>query len=229
MRNFDLYNSVNGHHTMNLRNLLCKQKIADMSHRAKNGRSHTTLAQRDADVRDYLNNYIVGGGKIWFKTFGDFRLIEAPETSFVFHGITTEVLFPDYPEYRFDRVKDFTLSSCRIKSLMGMPQVVLGNLTIESCQKEFPDFDKAEYLPLKVEGDVTIKACPHLKSQDFIRHSDVAGQISDSCNISDSCDDDDFPFTEGQQLILDYASDLGDDLFSADEWNDLEQFFRDQF
>ena len=206
-----------------------KEKITDMSHRAKINKRHATQAQCDADVRDYLNNYAVGNGKIRFKNAGDFRYIEAPEVSFVFHGITTDILFPDYPEYRFNKVKDFTLSNCRIKSLMCIPQEIMGDLTFENCQKEFADYDKAEYLPLKVYGDVTIKSCPHLKSQDFIRHSDVVGQISDSCNIGDSYEGEESPLTEGQQMILDYAESLEEDLFSTDEWNDLQEFFYNQY
>ena len=52
---------------------------------------------RDAGIRNYLNDFIVGNGDFSFRTEGDYRYIEAENASFNFRGITSYIIFPDYP------------------------------------------------------------------------------------------------------------------------------------
>lgn len=172
---------------------------------------------RDAGIRNYLNEFIVGNGDFSFRTEGDYRYIEAENASFNFRGITSDIIFPDYPEYRFDKVKDFTLSHCNIKSLRGLPKEIMGNLTIENCRYTFQVFDKQEYLPFRVTGDVNLKMCPFIGQQDFIRFSEVLGKVYEE-------EYDDLELTEEEQQILDFASDL----LPSDEYDVLEEFFYNQ-
>lgn len=201
-----------------------------MSYRAKKQNSGVSDANRDVAIRRKLDQWVVGEGTYELNPDRDVIYIDGEDTSFRISGITSDIILENFPEYRFGKVKDFTLYNCKMKSLLGFPEEINGNLKLEKCTKSFSEENKEKYLPYKVIGNVTISECPYLSKNDFIDNSIVEGDITDDKEgqISDSCDDDDFPFTEGQQLILDYASDLGDDLFSADEWNDLEQFFRDQ-
>ena len=114
---------------------------------------------------------------------------------------------------RFDKVKNFTLSRCNIKSLRGLPKEIMGNLTIENCRYTFQEFDKQEYLPFRVTGDVNLKMCPFITEQDFCRFSDVLGKVYEEY--------DDTELTEEQQQILDFASNL----LSDEEYDALEEFF----
>lgn len=187
-----------------------------MSYKASLGIKLIPIENRDAGIRNYLNNFIVGNGDFSFRTEGDYRYIDAENASFNFRGITTDIIFPDYPEYRFGKVKDFTLSNCNIKSLRGLPKEIMGNLTIENCRYTFQIFDKQEYLPFRVTGDVNLKMCPFIGQQDFTRFSEVLGKVYEEW--------DDMELTEEEQQILDYASGL----LPSDEYDALEEFFYNQ-
>lgn len=231
MRYLYLNNTMSDNRMKNMSNLLCKQKIADMSYRAKKQNSGVSEANRDAAIRRKLDQWVIGEGTYELNRDRDVIYIDGQDTSFRISGITSDIILENFPEYRFGKVKNFTLYNCKMKSLLGFPEEINGDLRLEKCTKNFSEENKEKYLSFKVTGNVTITECPYLSKNNFIDNSIVEGEITDDKEgqISDSYEtDDDCPFTEGQQLILDYASDLGDDLFSVDEWNDLEQFFRDQ-
>ena len=211
--------------TMNLRNLRNNKRICDMAVRTEYLR-HNTTGDRDADFRAFLDAFLVRGS---YKLIpmGHLVFVDGSEADFCIEKVETETIFDYYPEYRFLYARNLTIRNCRIGSLEGLPSEVFGDLIFEDCSKKFSLRDKELNLPMVVHGDISITDCPYLHASDFKKPTIVHGKIYDS--VTDGFVDADCPFTEGQQLILDYASDLGDDLFSADEWNDLEQFFRDQF
>ncbi|MBO7598548.1 MAG: hypothetical protein J6T70_16045 [Bacteroidales bacterium] len=106
--------------------------------------------------------------------------VDAPNTSFVISGLTTERLMPEfYRDFEFSKVKDFSLYDCRIMSLQGLPLEVFGDLKFEKCDWKFGQKDIFLYLRKKVHGNIYIKECPYLYKSYFKHLADVDGEIFD--------------------------------------------------
>ena len=222
MNNFNLTcsRSVN-----NFRNLRRNRRISDMAVRAEYVR-HNTISNRDADFRNFLDRFLIRGS-YKLNPIGQWVFVDGREADFCIEKVETETLFAYYPEYKFLYVHDLTIKNCRINSLEGLPSEVFGDLNFEDCHKQFSRRDKELNLPMVVHGNVSVKNCPYLHASDFQKPTIVHGRIFDS--VTDDYSEEELPLTEGQQMILDYAESLDEDLFSTDEWNDLQEFFYNQY
>ena len=214
-----------GNHSLKFRNLRRNKRISDMAVRAEYVR-HNTISGRDADFRDFLNPFLLKGSYNLIPV-GQWVFVDGKEADFCIEKVETETLFAYYPEYKFLYVHNLTIKNCRINSLEGLPSEVFGDLNFEDCHKQFSRCDKELNLPMVVHGNITIQNCPYLHASDFQKPTIVHGKIFDSVN--DDYQEDESPLTEGQQMILDYAESLDDDLFSSDEWNNLQEFFYNQY
>ena len=222
MNNFNLTcsRSVN-----NFRNLRRNKRISDMAVRAEYVR-HNTISNRDADFRNFLDRFLIRGS-YKLNPIGQWVFVDGREADFCIEKVETETLFAYYPEYKFLYVHDLTIRNCRINSLEGLPSEVFGNLNFEDCHKQFSRRDKELNLPMVVHGNTSIQNCPYLHASDFQKPTIVHGRIFDS--VTDDYSEEELPLSEGQQMILDYAESLDEDIFSADEWNNLQEFFYNQY
>ncbi|MBO7496664.1 MAG: hypothetical protein J6T98_08920 [Salinivirgaceae bacterium] len=145
--------------------------------------------------KERIRNWIADGDTD-FKVEEDHytTYVDAPNTSFVISGLTTEKIMPEfYRDYKFSKAKNFTLYNCRIMTLDGWPYEIFGDLTIEKCDWDFGIKDIFLHLRNNVHGNIYIKECPHLYKSYFKYLTNVDGEIYD-----------DKPETpESEQLVID--------------------------
>lgn len=168
--------------------------------------------QRDAAARKYINRFVVGEADYKLVREEKYIFVDGENTSFrVCAGKT--MLYP-YNEYRFRRVKNFTVCDSFTDSLIGFPEIINGDLHLEGIVGIFSDEEKAEWLPDKVCGNVIIKDCPYIGENDFYDYSSVDGDIIDDKNpkyaTSEKSDEEESDrIWEEDRKVLDYAESVG--------------------
>lgn len=177
--------------------------------------------QRDAAARKYINNFVVGEADYKLVREGKYVFIDGENTSF--RVSTRWSMLHPYNEYRFRRVKNFTIHDSLIDSLKGFPEIINGDLRLENVYGIFSDEEKAEWLPDKVCGNVIIKDCPYIGENDFYDYSSVDGIIIDDKNpkyaTTEKSDEEELGIiTEEEQKVLNYAKTVG---FSEHEMHHL--------
>lgn len=137
--------------------------------------------KRKKAFKERILNWIADGDTNFKVEEDDYSTyVEAPNTSFVISGLTSERIMPQfYRDYEFRKVKNFTLFDCKIMTLQGLPFEVFGDLTLEKCGWKFAQRDIVLYLRKKVHGNIYIKECPHLYKSYFKYLTDVDGEIYD--------------------------------------------------
>lgn len=168
--------------------------------------------QRDAAARKYIDRCVVGEADYKFVREGKYIFIDGENTSF--RVSTNLTMLHPYNEYRFRRVKNFTVIDSKIDSLKGFPEIINGDLRLENVYGIFSDEEKAEWLPDKVRGNLVIKDCPYIGENDFYDYSSVDGDIIDDKNpkyaTTEKNDDEELKLiSEEEQKVLDFAKTVG--------------------
>ena len=110
---------------------------------------------------------------------------------------------------------DFILNNIDcLKNTYGFPQKILGDFTLSSARLK-KQLD-TQNLPDYVGGNTHFHNC-EISANDLGVHN---GFVKDSADY-----DEPEGLTDEQQQILDFAADL----LSTDEWNDLQEFFYNQY
>lgn len=193
---------------MNLRKLLGKQKIVDMS-RVMASPSDMKRKSTKGKIDEFFKDTCAENVK-WTYNAQTNKIDIDGDCILNIQG------FSEFPEYINIGIVngDFEVNHVNdLVSTFGFPVKVNGNFTIEGIGR-YTKLNNTDNFPEYVKGEVHIKKCPQIGKVNIQNKPKV---------IKDSYEED-LDLTEEQHDILDYASNL----LSEDEYNALEDFFYSQ-
>lgn len=191
---------------MNLRNLLGKQKIVDMSRVSKNSKKKDSTKW---DIDSFFKKRALNNNVQWSYT-DDYRINVDGNLTLNMQGLEE---FPSY--INFNEINgDFTLNVVNVlKNTYGFPNRIIGDFTINGDNK-LSGFDTKNF-PEYVKGTVHFHNCKYVSDENL----DEFGSF-----IRDSVEEYEIELSQEQQEVLDFASNV----LSEEEYNALEDFFYGQ-